>query len=551
MKTNKFFLIAIIITGSLFMNVANTAAQLPPIMPIDTADYHNGVEKYVGAVVPGAGPSDRAHLYNVGFVAPTGTKFGEYPYSLQTGVNFSISNVINRMRDTLFLTINFLPGASFRPFDDLRDVLTIHAEEASDFVLPLRGTPVPFSIRQSSVRFPDYVAANDTSDVEESVTIVSMLKELDLFSYSLNGSPHPAFYVEKTGESSGTPISTVSLGVRFTPFGSLDSGGTTFEDTLEVSHPDGRQWISKIPISGTAKRIVAYPGRLYFNRVDLDSTKTLDLNVKSEIEIDNPTLTDETHFSFELDQYWNPNSGGTVKVTFMPEPDSIRDYNAYLIFNEGTPDSLRVFLNGGAGPVPVLSASPSSVNFDSIPIGNVKLSPLITVILTNPYNRLTDDGTFSFANQDKIFRVSTVQPAPSIRPDTVYVTIAFAPDNSEVYNDTLIVRALYADDLLIPLTGKGTFPPPIASLSPQQATAISGLDAATTPFLSVKEGDIVVSRAPAGSSIQVYNLQGKTLKTQIVSSDIEILKTAPFPRSVYIVLVNDKKQVILRQKVVL
>jgi hypothetical protein len=71
------------------------------------------------------------------------------------------------------------------------------------------------------------------------------------------------------------------------------------------------------------------------------------------------------------------------------------------------------------------------------------------------------------------------------------------------------------------------------------------------PVVTVKEGDIVVSQAPQGSSIQVYNLQGVALKTQTVSSDIEVLKTGSFPQSVYIVLVNDQKQVILKKKVLL
>jgi hypothetical protein len=49
----------------------------------------------------------------------------------------------------------------------------------------------------------------------------------------------------------------------------------------------------------------------------------------------------------------------------------------------------------------------------------------------------------------------------------------------------------------------------------------------------------------------VYNLQGQSLKTQTVTSDTEILKTAAFPRSVYIVVVNKDKGEILRQKIVL
>jgi hypothetical protein len=120
------------------------------------------------------------------------------------------------------------------------------------------------------------------------------------------------------------------------------------------------------------------------------------------------------------------------------------------------------------------------------------------------------------------------------------VTLTFSPQAKTEYLDTLIVRAAHAAEHRIPLSGTGI-----------GGVAIPVTKAAAATFVSVRERNIVVSQAPVGSLIRVYNLHGKALKTQAVTSSVETLKTASLPKSVYIVVVNNDKQEILRKKVVL
>jgi hypothetical protein len=66
-----------------------------------------------------------------------------------------------------------------------------------------------------------------------------------------------------------------------------------------------------------------------------------------------------------------------------------------------------------------------------------------------------------------------------------------------------------------------------------------------------RNGDIIVTGASAGSQIRVYNLHGQLVKTQTATSEVETLRTATFPRGVYIVTLRNDRQEILKRKVVL
>jgi hypothetical protein len=69
--------------------------------------------------------------------------------------------------------------------------------------------------------------------------------------------------------------------------------------------------------------------------------------------------------------------------------------------------------------------------------------------------------------------------------------------------------------------------------------------------VSVRYGNITVSGASAGSTVKVYNLQGQLLKTQQVSAEVEVLKTAAWPKGIYVVVVDGDQQEVLKEKVVL
>jgi hypothetical protein len=249
----------------------------------------------------------------------------------------------------------------------------------------------------------------------------------------------------------------------------------------------------------------------------------------------------------------SPDTESVVNVTLSFTPNENREFESDLVVHTFYANDLRIPLFGTGENKPVLDADSTEVHFGEVEELNSQDSGPIRVTLAHYLNPLST-GNFSIKNPDGIFIVKNVLPVlvPGADTSAVLVTLTFAPISVGEFRDTLIVQADYADDLLIPLYGIGTESRAVQYLSVlQQATAISGTEAVTVPTLSVKEGDIIVSRAPVGSSIQVYNLQGQALKTQTVASDTEILTTASFPQNVYIVVVNDQKQLILKQKVVL
>jgi hypothetical protein len=538
----NFFVVAALIVAGLVSNVANVSAQPYEVTPVDTFRYHNGVEKYIGAVVPGSG--EVLHFYDVGFVDPSGAGFTSASYSLASGASFYLSDVIiYPTADTLYLRINFTVASNV-PLGDVLDTLTISSTGADPFVLPLRGSSVLFASEPTNVPF-DPVLEDETSALAKPVTVTSASSTLVGITYSLTGNPGSAFSIAEEGRDSTATLSHLFLGVSFTP-PSAGPAGTIFYDTLFISH-SGSARVDSIPIQGTGTQIVSHPQILSFQRVPVGDTRILplEINTLAEIYVGGVTISDGVHYIlYKNDLYPD---GGTLQVRFLP--DTIRPYfTADLTVPAEGIDTFHIPVVGGGGPLPVIWSDLTSFDFGAVEVGTSALSGPVTVTLTHPYNRLSDPDNFSFTIDNGIFRVETIQPTPYFNPDTVYLTLSFNPNAVGTFNDTLVVHALYADDYFIPVTGTGFHWP---SLSPQQATAISAVETGRAPSLQVREGDIIVSQAPAGSSIQVYNLQGQSLKTQAVASDVEVLKTAAFPKSVYIVLVNDRKEVILKQKVLL
>jgi hypothetical protein len=544
-KSRNLFLAAALVVGSLVFNVGNVAAQGSLIKPIDPS-FQNGVEKYVGSIVPGA--RDTIRLHDVGFSILPPLFFDLDSISLATGNAFFLSDVRieGAFKERLFLTIGFVLPQGTIYGQDFRDTLTIRATGTAPFVLPLRGSVESFVASPSSLSFSEYVAPGDRSEVKP-VVVIDLDANPDSLVYSFSTN---AFYATISGHESGIPSSITVLDVWFTPpVGDLV--GTVFYDTLAITdRADTTGWVQKIPVSGRSLHTKIEPGFLDFGSEVVTYTKSLDVKVETrEASIGGIVVTDAKHFFAERADGWNPTAGGTLHVTFTP--DSALDYSAYLVILDDVREPYIVRLTGEGKARPVLSADPPSVNFADIEVGTTA-SATITVTLAHPLNHL-DYNSFSLDNPDDgIFSLVSVEPG-SASPDAevVLATVSFTPPAALSYSNALIVRADSALDLRIPLDGNGLDLVPAPALSPQQTTAISGPEAATTPALSVKDGNIIVSGAPAGSSIQVYNLQGQSLKAQAVTSNVEILKTEALPQSVYVVLVNDKNQEILKQKVVL
>jgi hypothetical protein len=304
-----------LILGALVMSAANVAAQAP-ITPVDTANFHNGVEKYMGGVVPGA---DNFQFFYVTFAAPAGSQFTNSSYTLTGAPYFNIDNATigGANSDTLWLTITFRVPSGVN-YGDYLDTLTVSAAGASNFVLPLRGTAAQFVVRPFEVTFHKYVAAGDSSDVPEPVTITTEAVDLEDFQFDLVDGT--AFRVVKTGQTSDGTYAVVSLSVNFAP-PTAGTGPTHFNDTLVVTHPQFRDLIYKIPVSGSAVRITIDPDRLNFGAA-VGCTDTEQFSVK--VDFPGVSVTEFTSsfpeiFSVEPDPAWDPNSGGIIYVTFSPD----------------------------------------------------------------------------------------------------------------------------------------------------------------------------------------------------------------------------------------
>jgi hypothetical protein len=543
-KSRNLFLAAALVVGSLVFNVGNVAAQ-GPITP-DNPSYQDSVEVFVGTIV--AGGRIPVQLENLGFNAPASVPFTTSSYNLTFGKEFTLSDVqiTGTGNGHLSLTVNFV-FPQLAPIGDVVDTLIISAVGAKSFVLPLRGTIVPFRASPAVFSFAEFVPPGGSS-TPKPLTIIGPSGE---HKYTFNFTEGTnAFDAEVVGHEAGTFTSLVFANVWFKPPVGVPVG-TVFRDTLAITFED-TGWVQKIPVFGRSLHINAEPNPLDFGGVAINETKRLDITVEATYaafaEI---AITDGKHFSYTKGGNWDDQTGGTIHVTFSP--DETKDYQAYLVFLRDNFESFTVLLTGEGKEVPSLSAFPPVLDFFEVPVGTTVYSTPITVTLTNPLNQL-DYNSFSLGGHDSgSFSVVGVRPGASTsNTDVIEVTVSFTPQRDGEFTATLFVSADYVHSFDIALKGIGVeeLASPAPALSPQQTTAISGQATTETPIVSAKDGNITVSGAPVGSSIQLYNLHGQSLKAQTVTSNVEILKTATLPRSVYVVVVNDKNQEILRQKVV-
>jgi hypothetical protein len=523
------------------VSIATAYAQVQ-IVSLDSA-YRDSIQSDIGSVVPLSGAS--VHFGNVGFtVSTTGYDFTTSSYSLTSGTFFDVSDVrINTTQDTLLLNIDFQVNNPTQAFGPILDTLKINTTPAATapFILPLKGNNVPFSVFPASILFPYYVVSPDTSGVQH-LSITTVNQDVGRFTYQFVRGTH--FILTDTVVTPGT-ITSVVLGLEFV---APAEEPQEYLDTLIVSHPVYPDLVYRVPVSAHTTPIRTSTTDLDFGwiLVGTDTTAFVTVDFKNiTIPRDSIRIVGSTAFTDTVAIAWDSISGGSIGVRFAP--DTVGYFSAYLTGRPNdSPYSFAVLVRGSGGVQPVLSAEPDSVNFGDIAIGDVGNSGIITVVLTNPRNQL-DYNSFSFATSDGPFFVESVLPGASVSPDTAYVVLAFFPKDETEYIDTLIVKADYATDLKIPLYGNGVEASPAPQLSP---SAVSGAEKAAAQ-LSVKKGDIVVSGAPTGSTLRVYNLQGQALKRQTVTSDKETLKMQSLPQSVYIVVVDDNGHVILRQKVVL
>jgi hypothetical protein len=538
-KSRNFFLAIALLVGlsNLGLGTTSVAAQVyGDIVALDTFTYKNGVEIYLGGAVPGS--SEVLRLTDAGFATPADVRFDRNAYRLAIGSIFSISDVdFYPTGDTLFVTVNFQP-ASNTPFGEYVDTLFIEAEDANSFVLPLRATSLPFELEPRSLDFEESVLPYETSDV--ALTALLTTAERNPENFKIVFVDGTAFSAQLRAAAPGD-ISVFDIQVLFNPR-EADLGGTLYTDTLVVSHPVYPNVVDKIPVSGFSTKIAINPSTLLFGAFPVGVTDTLVTSVRTTytdapLEI---ALYDSVRFDAWLDD-------GQLYVTFTPDT-TYRISTTIEVWNAEHTDSTLVFAAGIGRNAPVISSDTTEYNFGIVPVGKpVALD--IRIFQSDPVKHLSE-SSFSFSDPgETAFNIEAFLPDPSAENDTVWLTVSFTPDRADYIENKIVVRSPYADDFEIQLTGEGEETSP--ALAPQQTTALSGREAVAAPSVSVKAGEIAVSGAPVGSSIRVYDLQGKALQTRAVTSLMETLKTATLPKSVYVVIVNNDKQEILKQKVVL
>jgi hypothetical protein len=281
---------------------------------------------------------------------------------------------------------------------------------------------------------------------------------------------------------------------------------------------------------------------LSFGDVAVSDSRTLPLAVTVESGYDvsiTTTAVSETGFAVEKAENWTDTGGGDLLVTFTPA--DAQAYSATLTLSGTGFNAITVALTGNGLAQPVITADSTLYRFGKVLVGQSATGGKITVTLTHPQSDLDEDAFSLAVAATGVYEiVSVTQTSTSSEAKVAEVTLAFHPQTVAEYKDTLIVHAAYAVEYSIPVSGEGISG---GVAIPVQET--------TTPAVLVRNGDIILSHAPAGSLISIYNLYGQLVKTQFVTSGVEILKTASLPRSIYMVVVRDDNREILKRKITL
>ncbi|MDR2086819.1 MAG: T9SS type A sorting domain-containing protein [Dysgonamonadaceae bacterium] len=517
----------------------NTEVDLQAITADQPTVYPHNEEKTIGSVLVDAPPLS---FSNIGFSVPEGTTFTATSATLKEGSAFSLSGIeIGNEGTHLQLTVNFAPTAE----QEYRDTLTVTAAGAYDYVIPLRGSGIAWTIAPAALSAFSRTLPGSVS-AEQTITITGTSASVSI-AYSLKSGQNEIFPItEAEGYSEATGG---ELAIRFAPA----TFATEYRDTLLIVS-EGSERTFEFPLSGrTPLQPVITTDSTFYRFGETARGKTV-TGGKIEVTLSNPQshLTAAGVFTFARAEEYAATQdsifkiahrsleGGTptsyiVDVTLSFTPPGSGEFLDTLIIRSTYAGEYRLPLSG-VGFTPVVTADVDSLDFSEVNVGQSKDST-ITVALTDPAAPLTA-ADFSLAGTVAagIFEIASIV----IDANPLVVTLTFTPTAAQTYLDTLIVRAAYADEYRIPLSGSGI-----------SGVAIPVTKAAAATFVSVRDRNIVVSQAPVGSLIRVYNLHGKALKTQAVTSNVETLKTASLPKSVYIVVVNNDNQEILRKKVVL
>jgi Malectin domain/Abnormal spindle-like microcephaly-assoc'd, ASPM-SPD-2-Hydin/Kelch motif/Glucose / Sorbosone dehydrogenase len=264
-----------------------------------------------------------------------------------------------------------------------------------------------------------------------------------------------------------TPGATGAVTVSFAPTSSGSKSAT-----LQIAH-SGSNTPLAVPLTGSgvasaAPTLGASPPSLAFGNVTVGQGSTLTVQLANlggtNLIVDATTITgtNPTQFSDNFNDASNvtltPGATSAVTVTFAPTSSGSK--SAILqIAHSGSNTPLAVPLTGSgvALTAPTLGASPASLNFGSVTVGQTKT---MAVQLTNPgtaslvVDATTLVGTNAAQFSDNFNDAGSITLAPGA---TTTVALTFAPTSPGDKTATLrIVHSGGNSPLQVAITGKGS-----------------------------------------------------------------------------------------------
>ncbi|MDR0681444.1 MAG: hypothetical protein LBG15_06315 [Dysgonamonadaceae bacterium] len=430
-----------------------TVTALQGIIAEQPEVYQNEVEKNIGVSLVG---TPALSFEDIGFVLPSGLAFTEASAALKEGSIFSLSNVAvgnsdNGTDTRLQLTVNFAPAAE----QEYTDTLTISAAGAYDFVIPLRGTGISWTVAPVELQSFGDIYAGYSSEAQ--TLTVTGSNASGAFSYSLKSGQTAVFPVTETEAYSAETGGNLS--VRFAPQTAI-----FYRDTLVISSAgSARTYERALEGNGLPRSVVTSdPASIDFGRVVIGMSKNETVTVTLADPVEPLTASDFSLatgkfaiVSVETVSTASSTTADAVEVTLSFTPQAVQEYLDTLIVRAAYAEEYCIPLSG-VGFKPVVTSDPASLDFGWVVTGASK-SATVTVTLTDPVEPLTESAFSLAVAAEGIFEVSVaaVSEAPAAEADVVEATIVFYPQADVDYLDTLVVRAGYADEYRIPLSGTG------------------------------------------------------------------------------------------------
>lgn len=379
------------------------------------------------------------------------------------------------------------------------------------------------TIHASSYRHRQALTASPVSIGYGSVQVGSSLSQAVI----VKNSGLRSVTITSASASTGVfQVSGLALPLNLPPGGSA-SAKVTFAPTSASAYSAyltfaTNSWISaKVSLSGTgaqavSSNIAASPGSVSFGSVPVGATatvpETLTNSGNSSVTVSQASIAG-TGFSMNglsLPVTLNPGQGVTFSVSFAP-PTPSSDTGNLTISSNATQATLNVGLTGTGVAAGALAASPSSVSFGSIQVGQ---SAAGSLTITNSGGQPVSISQASTTGAG--FSVSGLSLPLTLAPAQRFTFgVAFAPlVGGSVTGSVSLTSDASNPTLAIPLSGTGTAPGQLGSTASLSFGSVTiSTSKSLSGSLSATGADVTVSGA--SSSNAEFALSGLTFPLTI------------------------------------